>query len=184
MLKQALQSYKDAVNVLPREDDLLNGPPRANGWHRVVPTGHAPTRRTHAGAVGGGFPRRSVRTLQDEDTLAWAVSHNNLAATMQAVGEHEEDIGALEACISAYDQVLKVISAEQYPLVAAMIAANRASAMSALAGESDYLDMAEAASAEFDRLSALLAETSYENYCRAAQARAEAAREIVSALQV
>ena len=29
--------------------------------------------------------------------------HNNLAATMQAVGEHEEDIGALEACISAYD---------------------------------------------------------------------------------
>jgi len=60
---------------------------------------------------------------------------------MQALGEHEEDIAALEASIPLYEEALKVVTQDAYPLVWAMLMANKASAMCALSGESDHLDM-------------------------------------------
>ena len=103
---------------------------------------------------------------------------------MQATGEHEEDISALEASIPLYDAALAVLTPDAVPLVSAMVSANRAAAMRALAEESDYLDMAETSAAEFDRLSDLFRNTDFEHYASAAEQKAEDARELAGALQV
>ena len=83
-----------------------------------------------------------------------------------------------------YDAVLKVLSSDKYPLIGSMIAANRASAMSALAGESDYLDMAEAAVVEFDKIYELFDGTDYANYQSSAKERSQQAQELATSLQV
>jgi hypothetical protein len=120
----------------------------------------------------------------DRSPYAWAITQNNLAATMQALGKHEEDIGALEASIPLYDAVLKVLTRDALPLIWTMVSANRASAMTALAGESDYLDMAEASVAEFKKIHALFDGTDYSSYQTKALAREKQAQELVASLQV
>ena len=125
-----------------------------------------------------GVQRRGSRTLeqavvafrnalsertQDKSLITWMITQNNLAATLQALGEHEEDIASLEASIPMYDAVLKVLDRDELPLIWAQVAANRVSAMYSLAVESDYLDMAEAAVAEFDRIHELFGDTDYKN---------------------
>jgi hypothetical protein len=103
---------------------------------------------------------------------------------MQALGEHEEDIASLEASIPLYDALLKVLDDDALPLVRAVIAANRASAMGALAAESDHLDMAESSVVEFEQVAALLDDTEYTRLLTAARARVDASRELVDRLQV
>ena len=125
----------------------------------------------------------SERT-QDKHPIAWAITQNNLAAAMQALGEHEEDIGSLEASIPVYEAALKVLTSNKVPLVWAVVSANRASAMLALAGESDYLDLAESAGDEFKRIAELFEGTDYLTYQTAAQERANTARELADSLQV
>ena len=65
-----------------------------------------------------------------------------------------------------------------------MVTANRASALLALAGESDYLDMAEAAVVEFEKLVDLFDATDYQRYQTSVQQRVEQARGLVASLQV
>ena len=65
-----------------------------------------------------------------------------------------------------------------------MVTANRASALYALAAESDYLDMAETSVAEFDELAALFAQTDYVDYQARVKEKAQKARTLVSSLQV
>jgi len=101
-----------------------------------------------------------------------------------ALGEHEEDIGSLEASIPVYDDVLKVLSTETLPLLTAMVSANRASAMAALAGESDHLDMAESSVIEFEKLNELFDGTDYAHYQKEAQSRIEEGKQLISSLQV
>ncbi len=103
---------------------------------------------------------------------------------MHGLGEHEEDIGSLEASIPVYDSVLKVLDNKELPLVQAMVTANRASAMCALAGESDYLDMAEASVAAYEKLCELFEGTDYTAYLTVARERVEKARRLVASLQV
>jgi hypothetical protein len=55
-----------------------------------------------------------------------------------------------------------------------VIAANRASAMGALAAESDHLDMAESSVVEFERVAAVFDGTEYTRLVAAARARVEA----------
>ncbi len=186
MLKQALASCKQAVNLIPREEGSTEE------WSGAMCT------------VGSllyqlGTHRRGARTLEqavvalrnalterpiEKNATSWALTQNNLAATMQALGEHEEDIGALEASIPLYDATLKAVNADALPLVNAIISANRASAMYALAQESDYLDMAEASVAEFERLCTLFDGTEYEHLHKSAQERAQRGRKLVTSLQV
>jgi len=120
----------------------------------------------------------------DNNPFAWAITQNNLAATMQALGEHEEDIGSLEASIPLYDAVLKVLTRDAVPLIWTMVSANRASAMYALAAESDYLDMAEASVAEFKKIQASFDGTDYSDYQTKALERAEQAEQLVASLQL
>ena len=56
--------------------------------------------------------------------------------------------------------------------------------MCALAGESDHLDMAETAVAEFDRIATLFDGTEYEGYRTAAVERKNSALRLVDSLQV
>ena len=146
-----------------------------------------------------GIHRRGARTLEqavvalrnalsirsrEQNLIAWVIAQNNLAATLQALGEHEEDIGSLEASIPAYETVLKALDNDSMPLVRAMIATNHASAMYALASESDYLDMAEAAVEEFEKIAALFNGTEYTHYYDKAQERVQQAQNLVTSLQV
>ena len=103
---------------------------------------------------------------------------------MQALGEHEEDIGSLEASIPVYDAALRVLTGDTVPLVWAMVSANRASATCALAGESDDLDMAEASVVEFDKISGLFDGTEYAGYRTTAKEQARKAQYLVDSLQV
>lgn len=187
MLKQSLQTFKEAVGSLPREE---------------VPGDWAAAMCSVATLLCLlGTHRRGARTLEqsvvayrnalaertpDRDLPAWIITQNNLAATMQALGEHEEDIASLEASLPLYDAVLKVLDdgASPLPLVRALIAANRAAAMAALAAESDHLEMAEAAVVEFERLAALFGQTDYARLLAAARARVDASRELVDRLHV
>ena len=185
MLKHALQTLQQSATLLPRD----TGP---TDWSAVM------------NSIGTvlyqlGIGRRGSRTLeqalvafrnaiserhQDKQTHAWIITQNNLAATMQGLGEHEEDIGSLEASIPVYDTVLKVLEDKDLPLVTAVISANRSSAMLALASESDYLDMAEAAVTEFEKLATLFGETDYTHYLQATQQRVDQAKDLVASLQV
>ena len=90
----------------------------------------------------------------------------------------------MEASIPLYDAVLKVLSNDAVPLIWAMVSANRASAMYSLAVESDYLDMAEATVAEFDKICKLFEGTEYQHYQAKAMERSQQARELVASLQV
>ena len=65
-----------------------------------------------------------------------------------------------------------------------MVTANRASAMYALASESDYLDMAETAVAEFDAIANLFEDTEYVNYHTKALERKQQAQKLVASLQI
>ena len=65
-----------------------------------------------------------------------------------------------------------------------MITANRASALLALATESDYLDMAETAVVEFEKLDKLFANTDYEHYKQKTTERIEQSKALVASLQV
>ena len=121
---------------------------------------------------------------QESNLFGWAITQNNLAAAMQGLGEHEEDIGSLEASIPAYEAALKVLNADTVPLVWAMVTANRASALYALAAESDYLDMAETSVAEFDKLGELFNGTEYTHYQAKVQERKQHAATLVASLQV
>ena len=121
---------------------------------------------------------------RDKNLIAWAITQNNVAAALQGLGEHEEDIGSLEASVPVYDSVLKALDKDALPLIWAMISANRSSAILALATESDYLDMAEASVAEFEKLCTLFDETDFVNYQEKARARLEQAKQLVSSLQV
>ncbi|KAA3631840.1 MAG: hypothetical protein DWQ08_04365 [Proteobacteria bacterium] len=103
---------------------------------------------------------------------------------MQALGEHEEDIASLEASIPLYDAVLKVLTRDNLPMLWAMVAANRASAMLALADESDYLDMAEASAAEFRNLVDLFDGTDYSAYKDCASEQVQRALNLIERLQV
>ena len=103
---------------------------------------------------------------------------------MVALGEHEEDIGALEASIPMYDATLKVLNSDEIPLISAVVAANRASAMIALAGESDYLDMAEASVEAFKKIHTLFDDTDYTDFQTKAQARIEQGQQLVASLQL
>jgi tetratricopeptide (TPR) repeat protein len=185
MLKQAHQTFTQAATQLPRNT-------AADDWSAAL---------CSIGTVlyQLGVQRRGARTLEqalvayrnalgertyESNLFAWAVTQNNLAAAMQGLGEHEEDIGSLEASIPAYEAALKVLDSETVPLVRAMVTANRASALLALATESDYLDMAETAVAEFDRLIELFAGTDYTDYQEKVQERRRQATVLVASLQV
>ena len=185
MLKHALQTLQQSATQLPRKDVPAD-------WSAVM------------NSVGTvlyqlGIQRRGSRTLEQalvafrnavserkpaEQTHAWIVTQNNLAATLQGLGEHEEDIGSLEASIPVYDSVLKVLDDKELPLIRAVISANRSSATLALAAESDYLDMAEAAVTEFEKLAELFGKTDYTHYLQATQQRVVKAKELVASLQV
>jgi tetratricopeptide (TPR) repeat protein len=133
--------------------------------------------------------RSRDRNRIDKNRIAWLITQNNLAAALQALGEHEEDIGSLEASIPAYEAALQALDDDSIPLVRApliraMILTNRASAMCALAAESDYLDMAEASVGEFEKLAALFDGTEYTHYYEKAQKRIQQARELTASLQV
>jgi len=189
MLKQALNLFKQAVNLVPREQ-------MADEWAAAMCSvgtvlyqlgTHRRGARTLEQAVvalRNALAERNAERNADKNLFAWAITQNNLAATMQALGEHEEDIGSLEASIPLYDAVLKVLTRDALPLIWTMVSANRASAMYALAGESDYLDMAEASIAEFKKIHELFAGTDFSNYQTKALARAEQAEELVASLQV
>ena len=190
MLKQSLETFKQSVNLIPRNEEPAE-------WASAM---------CNVGTIlyRLGARRRGARTLEqavvayrnalgvrddnvdteNENNIAWAITQNNLAATMQALGEHEEDISALEASIPIYDATLKVLTADKLPLVNAMVSANRSSAMNALAGESDYLDMAEASVAEFKKLCDLFDNTDYKHYQSKAQERVEQSQQLVASLQV
>ncbi|MCZ7596871.1 MAG: hypothetical protein M5U09_02620 [Gammaproteobacteria bacterium] len=73
---------------------------------------------------------------------------------------------------------------DSLPMLWAMVAANRASARLALAGESDNLDMAESAAEEFNQLAEIFDGTDYEAYRRAASEQAQRAVELAGQLQV
>jgi hypothetical protein len=103
---------------------------------------------------------------------------------MQGLGEHEEDISSLEASVPAYEAALKELKKEAVPLVWAMVTANRASALLALATESDYLDMAENAVSEFKSLVELFEGTDYIDYHARAQEQQHRAENLVKSLQV
>ena len=69
-------------------------------------------------------------------------------------------------------------------LVSAMVTANRASALYALALESDYLDMAETCVREYDKLCEIFAATDYSDYQASALQRRQQAEQLVASLQV
>ena len=121
---------------------------------------------------------------QESNVLAWAITQNNLAAAMQGLGEHEEDIASLEASIPAYEMALKVLNADTVPLVWAMVTANRASALYALAAEADNIDMAETSVTEFEKLAELFDGTEYADYQASVLERKQQAMALVASLQV
>ncbi len=186
LLKQSLAGFKLAVNFLPRAtvpDEWAAGLCSSGVVLYLLGTRRRGARTLEQSVVA--FRNvLSERTL-DKNKVSWAITQNNLAAAMQGLGEHEEDIASLEASIPVYDSALKVLDGElAYPLVVAMVAANRASAMLALATESDYLDMAEATVVEFEKLCQLFEGTDYVQYQTSALARKNEAEALVASLQV
>ena len=195
MLKQSLETFKQSVNLIPRNEEpaewasamcnvgtiLYRLGARRRGARTLE---QAVVAYRNALAVRGEpVHGEGVRT-EDDNNIAWAITQNNLAATLQALGEHEEDIASLEASIPVYDAALKELSSDALPLVNAMVTANRSSAMNALAGESDYLDMAEAAVDEFKKLCDLFDNTDYKNYQSKVLERTEQSQQLVTSLQV
>jgi len=96
MLKQSLEFFKQAVNLIPRDEVPQD-------WAEAMCAAGTVLYRL-------GTQRRGARTLEQsvvayrnalgertfvENRFAWLITQNNLAATMQALGEHEEDIGSL-----------------------------------------------------------------------------------------
>ena len=65
-----------------------------------------------------------------------------------------------------------------------MVTANRASALYALAAESDYLDMAENAVSEFQSMLNLFEGTDYEQYQATTRQQLELAKTLVQRVQV
>jgi len=178
MLKQALAAYKQAVNLIPRKDD-------GEGVGTVLYQlgTHRRGSRTLEQALVAFRNSLSERTL-DKGMVGWAITQNNMAATLQALGEHEEDIGSLEASIPVYDSVLKELDREALPLIWSMVSANRVSAMQSLATESDYLDMAETAVSEFEKIRDLFDGTDYTSYHTQAVERLQQSQRLVASLQV
>ena len=66
----------------------------------------------------------------------------------------------------------------------AMVTANRASAMHALAEESDYVDMALMAASEFDKVAELFASAELTRYQQLAEERRDQSKQLVKLLQV
>jgi hypothetical protein len=120
----------------------------------------------------------------DKSAYGWAITQNNVAATLQALGKHEEDIGSLEESIPIYDATLKALQKDDVPMMWAMVTANRASALHALAKESDYVDMAIKAAAEFDNIAGLFASAELTDYQKLAEARRDESEELIKLLQV
>ena len=146
-----------------------------------------------------GVHRRGPRTLEqavvvmrnamaertpDKSAYGWAITQNNLAVALQALGTHEEDIPSLEESIPIYDATLKALPKDDVPMMWAMVTANRASAMHALAEESDYVDMALMAATEFDEVARLFASAELSNYQQLAEERKEQSEVLVKLLQV
>lgn len=189
LLKQALEGFKQSVNRLPRDEvpqDWAAGLCSSGNVLYLLGAQRRGARTLEQAVVA--FRNAAAERSLDSNPVAWVITQNNLAAAMQGLGEHEEDIGSLEASIPLYDSVLKVLNsnntAVSCPLVKAMVAANRASALQALAGESDFLDMAETSVVEYDTLGELFAGTEYSHYQTQVQQRGAQARTLVASLQV
>ena len=120
----------------------------------------------------------------DKSAYGWAVTQNNLAVALQALGTHEEDIQSLEESIPIYDATLKALPKDNVPMMWAMVTANRASAMHALAEESDYVDMAIKAESEFDDIATLFAGVELKHYQKIAEQQRDQAKDLVKLLQV
>ena len=146
-----------------------------------------------------GTHRRGPRTLEqavvvmrnamvertpNKSAYGWAITQNNLAATLHALGTHEEDIQSLEESIPIYDATLKALPKNEVPMMWAMVTANRAVAMHALAGESDHVDMALMAVSEFDKLAELFASAELNRYQKLAEERRDQSKDLVKLLQV
>ena len=146
-----------------------------------------------------GTHRKGARTLEqavvvmrnamaertpDKSAYGWAITQNNLAATLQALGTHEEDISSLEESIPIYDATLKALAKDDVPMMWAMVTANRASAMHALASESDHVDMALKAASEFDEIASLFANAELTQHQQLAEQRRDKSNELVKLLQV
>ena len=116
----------------------------------------------------------------DKSTYGWAVTQNNLAVALQALGTHEEDIQSLEESIPIYDATLKALDKETVPMIWAMVNANRASAMHALAAESDYVELALKSVSEFEAIAELFASVELTRYQQLAEERRDQAKELVS----
>ena len=120
----------------------------------------------------------------DKSAYAWAVTQNNLAAALQALGTHEEDIQSLEESIPIYDATLKAILKDEVPMIWAMVTANRASAMHALAQESDHVEMALKAESEYAAIAELFADAELTSYQQLAEERKDQSEKLVKQLQV
>ena len=120
----------------------------------------------------------------DKTAYGWAITQNNLAATLQALGKHEEDIQSLEESIPIYDATLKALPKDDVPMMWAMVTANRASAMHALAEESDYVDMALMAASEFDKAAELFAGAELTRYQQLAEELRDQSKDLVKLLEV
>ena len=97
---------------------------------------------------------------------------------------HEEDIPSLEESIPIYDATLKALPKDEVPMMWAMVSANRASAMHALAAESDHVDMALMAASEFDKVAELFASADLMRYQQLAEERRDLSKELVKLLEV
>jgi len=184
LLKQGLGMFKQAINLIPREEvpeDWASAMCGIGTLLYLLGT-HRRGARTLEQALVAYRNVLSQRTIDNQK--AWVITQNNVAAVLQALGEHEEDIGSLEASIPIYDSVLKELDDMTLPLITAMVQANRASAMRALASESDYLDMAELSVEEFEKIGELFKGSEYEGYQTKAGERVQEAQKLVGSLQV
>ncbi len=185
LMKQALQLFKEVVNHIPREhapDEWASAMCHVATLLCQLGTHRRGARTLEQALVA--FQNAAAERSKDRNFTAWITLQNNLAVTLQALGEHEEDIGSLEASLPVYDTLLKAIDANDMPLIFLLISANRASAQIALAGESDFLDMAEMAVAAFENIALELSKTEYKNYHDKAEQQMQRARDLVASLQV
>ena len=107
-----------------------------------------------------------------------------MAVALQSLGTHEEDIQSLEESIPIYDAVLKALPKAEVPMMWAMVTANRASAMHALAQESDHVDMALKAVSEFTAIAELFGDEELSAYKKLAEEHRVKSEELVKRLQV
>ena len=96
----------------------------------------------------------------------------------------KEDISSLEESIPIYDATLKALPKEEVPMMWAMVTANRAAAMHALASESDHVESALMAADEFDKLVELFASVELTRYQQLAAERRDQSNDLVKLLEV